>query len=65
MCGMSNWNPRIREHKGEQEAFCGAAPPSWDLRVKSLPGCPLDVDKKVMKSWQAKMKRLRPARHLL
>tara|TARA_R100001086_G_scaffold218954_1_gene135748 strand:- start:391 stop:729 length:339 start_codon:yes stop_codon:yes gene_type:complete len=64
MCGSSTFNPETGEHDGKERLFCGAAPAAWDLRVSSLPKCPLKMDKAEVRRWQAQMKKTIPVRRL-
>jgi len=40
--------------------FCGRAPPSWDIRVMSLPKCPEKMSASELRMWQKKMKERMP-----
>ena len=61
-CAQSKWNPVKGEHGSTESLFCGLAPPSWDLRVDSLPDCPQNMTKSQLSHWQKKQKNTRPLR---
>ena len=62
LCGKSRWNPVKGEQGSTESLFCGLAPPSWDLRVDSLPDCPQNMTKSQLSNWQKKQKNIRPLR---
>ena len=62
MCGSSTFNPKTGKHDEKERLFCGAAPAAWDLRVSSLPKCPLKMDKAELRRWKTQMDKTIPAR---
>ncbi len=59
-CAESRYNPKTGNDDGDISLFCGRAPPSWDIRVMSLPKCPEKMSASELRMWQKKMKERMP-----
>ena len=54
-CGESKYNPKTGEYDEVVRQFCGMAPPSWNVTVKSLPDCPKKMSKSALRKYQKDM----------
>ena len=52
LCGKGTYNPHEQRYDDIERLFCGAAPPSYDTKVESLPKCPLKMDKREMTKYR-------------
>ena len=52
LCGKGTYNPHEQRYDDIERLFCGAAPPSYDTTVESLPKCPLKMDKREMTKYR-------------